>query len=652
MVWSPAVEQAESPKGLAATLLQLMDELSLGVVELDEDGRLLDANGILRQMLQGGAGAQIEEALKEVCSRSGPLTRPAEFVLGLGGSSEARLLVARASHRKGFVAVIERSVEARLREEIRGLRAMISVAADGAPPREAAARALKLLSHVVPTCALVVHELDRAKGVLVCAAHANLSPARAALAATVPLDPAASTLARAAQAGVPFHLGDVARSGLSAERGLVGEERLALLAMPVKVAGTVTAVLSVCGPAGALGEGELRLVQGLTDALGTLLERSLHVAEIASDREARRSLMDNLPDAIVEQGADGRISMAGGRLEAILGRSAQALAGHALEELLAEEERDLFARLVSSIRDGTPCTGEFHVATPDGRSVPCEVSVHKNGTAEHAVVRAVFRDISARRALEADVKHAREIATRREKLAAIGQLAAGVAHEINNPLSFVKSNLTSIEGYLNELGSRIAAAGLERSPKGRDLEDALRDLHEIAEESRSGIDRIASIVQALKGMARSRTDDRVVFNPAQAINDATLIFRGAKHGCEVELEMGPLPNIRGSPGALGQVLLNLLDNALDAMDGRGTVRVMAEGLGTRLRIAVEDLGSGIAPEVREHLFEPFFTTKESGKGTGLGLFICYEIVKQMEGEISVESGPAGTTFTIDFPVDS
>jgi PAS domain S-box-containing protein len=421
--------------------------------------------------------------------------------------------------------------------------------------------------------------------------------------------------------------------------------------MPVKVAGAITAVLAVCGPAGALGEGELRMVQGLTDALGTLLERSQRVAEIASDRAARRSLMDNLPDAIVEQGADGRISMAGGRLEAILGRSAEALSGRALEELLADEERDLFARLVSSIRDGTPCTGEFHVAAPDGRRVPCEVSVHKNGTAEGAVVRAVFRDISARRALEADVKRAREVATRREKLAAIGQLAAGVAHEINNPLSFVKSNLSSIEGYLNDLGSRIGAAGSKGSPKASELEVILRDLRDIVEESRSGIDRIASIVQALKGMARSRTDDRVVFNPSQAINDAAIIFRGAKHGCRVELEMGPLPNIKGSPGALGQVLLNLLDNALDAMGGRGTLRVQAKDLGTRLKVAVEDHGSGIPPEVREHLFEPFFTTKESGKGTGLGLFICHEIVKQMSGEICVESGSSGTTFTIDLPVD-
>ncbi len=652
MVLTSAHPQSESSKGLATTLLQLMDEHLLGVVQLDESGAIVEANDAAQELLRSAAGNSIEQTLKDVSARSGPLARPAELVLNLGGNSEIRILLARANHHSGFVAMIERSVEARLREEIRALRSMLALASDAATPREAASRALALLAQALPACALVLHEIDLEKGQLTCAGHANLSPSQAALAAPSSLDATCGTFARVAQSGAPAHVPDLARSAFPREREVGGDERLALLAMPVKIAGAVTAVLGVCGPAGALGEGELRMVQGLADALGTLLDRARRVEELASDRAARQSLMDNLPDAIVEQGADGHISLAGGRVEAILGSSAGALVGRSLVDLLAEEERDLFARLVASLRDGTPCTGEFQVATSDGRRVPCEVSLHKSGAAERAVVRAVFRDISARKALEADVKRAREIATRREKLAAIGQLAAGVAHEINNPLSFVKSNLSSVDGYLRELESRAGAPEFHAPARSGEppFQEILRDLREISEESRSGIDRIASIVQALKGMARNRTDDRVIFNPAQAINDAAIIFRGAKHGCQVDVEMSDLPSIRGSPGALGQVLLNLLDNALDAMGGSGTIRVKAAEEGPRFRVSVEDRGGGIPAEVREHLFEPFFTTKESGKGTGLGLFICYEIVKQMSGEISVDTGPGGTTFTVDLPI--
>jgi two-component system NtrC family sensor kinase len=652
MALTTAVQRGETSKGLAATLIQLLDEHLSGVLQLDESGAILEVSDGGQELLRSAAGKSIEQTLREVCARSGPMVRPAELVLNLGGSSEIRILLVRSGHRPGFAALIERSVEARLRGEVRVLRAMLALASDGATPREAASRALALLAQAMPTCALVLHEIDREKGQLTCAGHANLSPAQAALAAAAPLDGASGTFARAAQTGAPAHVADLSRSPFAREREIAGEERLALLAMPVKVAGAITAVLGVCGPAGVLGEGELRMVQGLADALGTLLDRARRVEEIASDRAARRSLMDNLPDAILEQGADGRISLAGGRVEVILGRRAEDLVGHSLVELLAEEERELFSRLLASLRDGTPCTGEFQAAAPDGRKVPCEVSVHKNGADERAVVRAVFRDISARKALEADVVRAREIATRRERLAAIGQLAAGVAHEINNPLSFVKSNLSSVDGYLRELESRAAAPGFLAPARAGEppFEEILRDLREISEESRSGIDRIASIVQALKGMARNRTDDRIVFNPAQAINDAAIIFRGAKHRCQVEVEMGALPSIRGSPGALGQVLLNLLDNALDAMGGSGTIQVKAAQEGTRLRVSVEDRGGGIPADVREHLFEPFFTTKESGKGTGLGLFICYEIVKQMNGEISVDSGPTGTIFTIDLPI--
>jgi len=640
-------------KGLSSTLMALVEELSLGVAQLDEEGSVLELNEPAQQLFDGPSGMQIRKSLKDACGRAGPLTQPAEFVVSLGGTGELRVLLARAEQRAGFVAMLERSLEARLRIEVTALRAMLAAAADSVPPREAALRALRTIAGSLAGCGLVLHEIDESGPALVPVAQAGLKPNEAMLAADLPLDPKTSTLSRAAVYGQPIHLPDLARSPFPGERALgAGQEKKALLAVPVRVGGRVTGVLGVCHPAGTLGDGEMRMVQGLADAVGTLLERARADAAMAAEVAARRSLMENLPDAIVEQGRAGVISLAAGRVQPILGRGAADVVGVAIEELLVAEDREGFRKMVEAVHGSTPLADEFTVLTPDGRHVPCEVSVCSNGEKGSEILRAVFRDISTRRALEADVVQAREIATRREKLAAIGQLAAGVAHEINNPLSFVKSNLSTMTTHLEDLTERLEKVSpLLEPPVEGDLttEEILGDMRDMAHESHSGIERIASIVQALKGMARSRGDDRIAFSPAKSIQDAALIFRGAKRGCTVDVKLDTLPQIKGSPGALGQVILNLLDNALDAMDGEGTITVVATDAGERLKITVSDTGGGIPMSARERVFEPFFTTKESGKGTGLGLYICYEIVKQMSGEIRFETGDTGTTFVIEIP---
>jgi signal transduction histidine kinase len=181
------------------------------------------------------------------------------------------------------------------------------------------------------------------------------------------------------------------------------------------------------------------------------------------------------------------------------------------------------------------------------------------------------------------------------------------------------------------------------------IEELVQEIKEMAADSRAGLDRIAGIVQALKGMTRNRGEERVVFSPQKVFEEAVLIFRGAKQGCEVNLQMGNLPPICGSSGSLGQVVLNLLENALDSMGGVGTILLEAREFEGKLRMVVKDTGSGISPEISSRIFEPFFTTKENG-GTGLGLYICHEIVKQMNGEISFRSSPGDTSFVVDFPL--
>jgi C4-dicarboxylate-specific signal transduction histidine kinase len=136
----------------------------------------------------------------------------------------------------------------------------------------------------------------------------------------------------------------------------------------------------------------------------------------------------------------------------------------------------------------------------------------------------------------------------------------------------------------------------------------------------------------------------------RAIRDAARVFAIARrNGCHVELSLGALPAVKGSPGRLGQVILSLLQNGLDASTEEARLSITAESDGAQVRIAVADRGSGIPAEVAQHLFEPFFTSENVDQGTGLGLHIGREIVTGMGGSIGFETGPAGTTFLIELP---
>lgn len=244
--------------------------------------------------------------------------------------------------------------------------------------------------------------------------------------------------------------------------------------------------------------------------------------------------------------------------------------------------------------------------------------------------------------IEASAARALEVATQRDRLATIGQLVAGVAHEINNPLAFLKSNLHSLKSEIADL--RESQAPLP--PSAAEIED-------IVTESIEGVSRIETIVQALKGTARRR-DEKIRFDCSRAIQEALTIFKGAKKSeCEIVALIPLLPEVIGSPSALGQVVLNLMQNGLDAMSGlerkhrKLEVRAVAET--DRLRITVRDHGTGIPVDVQRRMWDAFYTTKEVGKGTGLGLSICKEIVEEMGGWMEFETGPDGTAFHLLLP---
>ncbi|RRN55383.1 two-component sensor histidine kinase [Pseudoxanthomonas sp. SGNA-20] len=254
-----------------------------------------------------------------------------------------------------------------------------------------------------------------------------------------------------------------------------------------------------------------------------------------------------------------------------------------------------------------------------------------------------------------------------EKLASIGQLAAGVAHEINNPIGYVHSNLGSLQEYLHSLFALIDAyeralrspdpramlAEIDQTRSRLDIDFIARDLPQLMTESREGIERVTRIVKDLKDFSRSERDESWKLVDLHAGLESTLniIWNELKYHATLEKDYGQLPPVECLPSELNQVFMNILINAGQAIGERGTIRISTGHAGDEAWVEIADSGPGIPPEVMQRIFDPFFTTKPVGKGTGLGLSISYGIVAKHHGRIDVDSQPGqGSKFRIVLPV--
>jgi hypothetical protein len=366
-----------------------------------------------------------------------------------------------------------------------------------------------------------------------------------------------------------------------------------------------------------------------------------------------QAVLDAAPDGIFIVDAQGRILLANRQAHAMFGYAPTELVGQPVEALMPEAlrgrhaaHRDAYMR---APRTRSMASGlELLARRRDNSEFPVEISLSPMATPEGVVVIAAVRDITERKRIEADLRARNEdlarqreeaeraalalAARRAEKLAAIGTLSAGLAHELNNPIGIMSSR---IEVMLME-GEQLPAH----------VREDLEVLHRQTQ-------RVARITQGLLTFARSSSGERAPVDLNHIVRETVLLAENqiAKGGVHLAVDLAPdLPVILGDADTLQQVMLNLVTNARDAVERGGEIRILTRRRDRDrvIELVVADTGQGIAPEDLARIFDPFFTTKPTG--TGLGLSLTHGIVREHGGTIDVESVPgAGTRFTLAFP---
>jgi two-component system cell cycle sensor histidine kinase/response regulator CckA len=374
-----------------------------------------------------------------------------------------------------------------------------------------------------------------------------------------------------------------------------------------------------------------------------LVTTFLDVTARTRDEQKFRGLLESAPDAMLIVDDDGRISLVNGQAERLFGYTRDELIGEPIEKLVPErhrgqhlEHRRRFSAGPSLRPMGAAL--ELFGERKNGDQFPAEVSLSPIATEDGAVVVAAVRDTTDRKEMQARIALS-------DRLASMGTLAAGIAHEINNPLAFVMSNLELVDEELRDIAGS--------SPSER-----LRHMLELIAEARTGAERVRKIVRGLKIFNRADEERRESLDLSRALDVAVnMASNELRHRARLVKDYGETPPLVADESRLVQVFINLLMNAAHAIpEGHFTsneIRLVTRAAGDQVLVEVRDTGAGIAPDAQARIFDPFFTTKPVGVGTGLGLTICHGIVRSMGGQISVESEPGvGTTVRLTLPVGS
>jgi len=433
------------------------------------------------------------------------------------------------------------------------------------------------------------------------------------------------------------------------------------------------------------------------------------VNELSESEKRYRELVENLREIVFESNERGDLTFLNQSWEETLGYSISESIGKSLINFIHPEDRGIAAQVLKKISaEKISIDRDFRFLDRNNKVVWLNLLARSNSTqgfsgsltniSDRKQSQAVLQEINEQleqrveertqllqatneqlhqevrvrsrveEKLRQTLKQLKETQTQliqTEKMLSLGQMVAGIAHEINNPINFIHGNLSYISEYsqsLLELIERYKKI-LPKPPPNIcnfteeiDLDFIQADLLKMLSSMKAGSNRIKNIILSLRNFSRLDESEKKEADLHQGINSTILFLKHRLHSeIEIVRRYGNLPLILCYPAQLNQVFMNLLNNAIDALLESDIefkkIAIETEKRGDRVCISIRDNGPGIAPEIRDRLFDPFFTTKPVGKGTGLGLAICYQIVEQHQGTIQVRSELGqGTEFSIFLPL--
>jgi two-component system sensor histidine kinase HupT/HoxJ len=396
-------------------------------------------------------------------------------------------------------------------------------------------------------------------------------------------------------------------------------------------------------------------------------------AELQDMRTFLTSILASVSDVLVVADRAGRIAQVSRSVAALTGRDEAGLIGLAVCDLFEDAQRPVIQAMLQSLRERRKPTGfEADLLTPSGTE-PLDLSISPRFDDRGRVDGFVLtgRPMGALRQAYAELtashnalKTAQAQLVRNEKLAALGRLLAGVAHELNNPISFVYANAHALDRYATRFETYFARvqAGASRDElvalrQDLKLDRVVANLREAIRGARDGAERVRDIVEDLRRLSSDGSGEKVAFDLAEVTRiAANWVLRGMKQPVALDdAALGPA-RVVGRPGHIQQVVMNLVQNSVDAMEGRPDARITLtlETAAGRAVLSVADTGPGIPPEQRVRIFDPFYTTKPVGRGTGLGLSISHKIAEEHGGSLTLaDQTPQegyGATFRPDLPL--
>jgi len=395
--------------------------------------------------------------------------------------------------------------------------------------------------------------------------------------------------------------------------------------------------------------------------------------ELEQSQQFIFSVLSAMSDVLVVCDGEGRIEETNAALCELVGRGDDVLRGSLLDDLLADAPSRVRARgvltAVNPSRRGEAV--ELNFLDAAGQAVPVDVNCTPRSASNGRRVGTVFvgrptaeikRAYQELRAAHEALKRAQQQLLHSEKMASLGRLVAGVAHELNNPISFVLGNVHALGKYSERLRRYLAAVHAGEPAEGLDalrwtlrIDHLLHDLPSLIDGTLEGAQRTADIVNGLKRFSAKDPEERACFDLNDVVERAIhWIRKGTAAEFEIDWVRGPARAVSGSAGQIQQVVMNLLQNGIDAASGgpeRPRLGIEIDTDGPNVCLRVRDNGPGIPDKHLTRIFDPFFTTKAVGKGTGLGLSISYGIAEQHGGMLSACTLPGGgAQFSLSLPL--